>query len=87
VLENSGFVIRMHSDVEAETALHRALWDRWTQEQLGNGRFIGRLFDDHSRIYQGRNAGNAATDTLDRLAALGGELRSHKMEEDGPQTS
>jgi len=87
VLRHNGFVIRMSGDVDAETALNRVLWDRWTQDELGNGRFIGRLFDDYGRIYQGRNAVNAASDTLDRLAALGGELHSYTIQEDGPQTT
>jgi hypothetical protein len=87
VLRRNGFVIRMKGGGHAKTAMHRVLWDRWTQEELGNGRFIGRLFDDYGRIYQGRNAVNAASDTLDRLATLGGELHSYTIQEDGPQTT
>jgi hypothetical protein len=55
--------------------MQRVLWDRWTPEEVGENEFIGRLFDDHGRIYYGCTAFDAAAYTLQRLAALGGEIR------------
>jgi hypothetical protein len=40
--------------------------------ELGEHKFIGQLFDDRGRIYHGCTA----FDALQRLAALGGEIRS-----------
>jgi hypothetical protein len=64
-------------------ALHHVLWDRWTKDEIGNGRFTGRLFDDHGTIYHGCTADDAATYTAERLGVLGGELRSYTIQEDG----
>jgi hypothetical protein len=57
-------------------AMQHVLWDRWTEEEAGKHQFIGRLFDDHGQIYRGCTAFDAASYTLRRLAAMGGELRS-----------
>jgi hypothetical protein len=48
------------------------LWDQWTKEEIGNGRFTGRLFDDHGKIYHGCTADDAASYAVERIAALGG---------------
>ena len=56
-------------------AVQRVLWDRWTAAEVGEHEFIGRLFDDQGRIYHGCTAFDAAAYTLQRLAALGGEIR------------
>ena len=57
-------------------AVQHVLWDRWTAAEVGENEFIGQLFDDHGRIYRGCTAFDAASYTLQRLAALGGEIRS-----------
>lgn len=57
-------------------AMRRILWDRWSEDEIGEGAFIGRLFDERGQIYRGCTAFDAARYTLQRLAALGGELRS-----------
>jgi hypothetical protein len=57
-------------------AMRHILWDKWIESEIGDGEFVGRLFDDHGRIYRGCTAFDAARYTLDRLAALGGEFRS-----------
>jgi hypothetical protein len=62
--------------VDVTQAMHRVLWDRWTAAEVGEHEFVGRLFDDHGRIYHGCTAFDAAAYTLQRLAALGGEIRS-----------
>jgi hypothetical protein len=60
-------------------AMRRILWDKWSEDDIGEHQFIGRLFDDRGQIYRGCTAFDAARYTLQRLAALGGELRSvHK---------
>ncbi|MEV0714009.1 hypothetical protein [Asanoa sp. NPDC050611] len=56
-------------------AVQRVLWDRWTPAEVGEREFIGQLFDEYGRIYRGCTAFDAASYTLRRLAALGGELR------------
>lgn len=61
---------------DATQAMRRVLWDRWSAAEVGEGEFIGELFDDHGRIHHGCTAFDAASCTLQRLAALGGELRS-----------
>jgi hypothetical protein len=83
VLKDNGYVIEVDGDADATATLHHVLWDKWTKEEIGNGRFIGRLFDDHGTIYIGCNADDAANYTVDRLAVLGGELRSYTIQEDG----
>jgi hypothetical protein len=57
-------------------AMQHVLWDQWTEEDLGRQQFIGRLFDERGQIYRGCTAFDAARYTIDRLAALGGQLRS-----------
>ena len=57
-------------------AVRHVLWDKWTEVEVGEHQFIGRLFDDRGQIYRGCTAFDAARHTLDRLAVLGGELRS-----------
>jgi hypothetical protein len=42
----------------------------------GEHQFIGQLFNERGQIYRGCTAFDAARYTLQRLAALGGELRS-----------
>jgi hypothetical protein len=61
---------------DAMQAMQRVLWDRWTAAEVGEDEFVGQLFDDHGRIYHGCTAFDAAAYTLQRLAALGGEIRS-----------
>jgi hypothetical protein len=56
-------------------AVRRILWDKWTEADVGENRFIGRLFSDRGQIYPGCTAFDAATYTLERLNVLGGELR------------
>jgi hypothetical protein len=57
-------------------AVQRVLFDRWTVAEVGEHEFLGWLFDDHGRIYHGCTAFDAAAYTLQRLTALGGEIRS-----------
>lgn len=85
VLHDNGCVIRADQGVDPARALHHVLWDKWTQDEIGTGRFIGRLFDDHGRIYLGCTATDAAAYTAERLASLGGRLYSYTVQEDGPQ--
>jgi hypothetical protein len=54
-------------------AMQHVLWDKWTEEEIGEHQFIGRLFDERGQIYRGCTAFDAAKYTLQRLAALGGE--------------
>lgn len=56
-------------------AMHHILWDRWTEDEIGEHQFIGRLFNERGQIYHGCTAFDAANYTLQRLAALGGEIR------------
>jgi hypothetical protein len=60
---------------DAKQAMQRVLWDHWTAAEVGEDEFIGQLFDDRGRIYHGCTAFDAASYTLQRLAALGGEIR------------
>ena len=85
VLAGNGSIIRSGSNADVAKALHHALWDRWTADEIGEGGFVGHLFDDHGRIYRGCTAINAANHTAERLAALGCELWSYTIGEDGPQ--
>lgn len=62
--------------MDPRTALDRILWDKWTETEVGEHQFIGRLFNERGQIYQGCTAYDAATYSLQRLMALGGELRS-----------
>jgi len=86
VLRDNGYVIRLGAGTDPAVALHHVLWDQWTKQEAGNGRFTGRLFDDHGQIYHGCTAINAATYTVERLATLGAELRSYTVQEDGLQS-
>ncbi len=56
-------------------ALHHVFWDKWTEDEVGEHQFIGRLFNERGQIYQGCTAFDAATYTIQRLAALGGDIR------------
>ena len=56
--------------------LHHTLWDKWTEDEIGEHQFIGRLFNERGQIYRGCTAFDAANYTLQRLAALDGEIRS-----------
>ncbi len=56
--------------------MHHILWDRWTEDEIGERQFIGRLFNERGQIYQGCTAFEAAAYTLQRLVVLGGEIRS-----------
>jgi hypothetical protein len=76
-LRNQGFeIVFQDPAIDASQAMQRVLWDRWSTTEVGDHEFIGRLFDDHGRIYRGCTAFDAARYTLERLAALGGEIRS-----------
>ena len=55
--------------------MHHILWDKWTEDEVGEHEFIGRLFNERGQIYRGCTAFDAANYTLQRLAALDGELR------------
>ncbi|MEV4535864.1 hypothetical protein AB0J82_18770 [Asanoa sp. NPDC049518] len=76
VLRDQGYeIVFADADTDVTAAVRHVLWDRWTADEVGEREFIGRLFDDHGRIYHGCTAFDAAEYTLRRLAALGGELR------------
>jgi hypothetical protein len=83
VLRDNGCNVRHSDGTGARDALHHVLWDKWTQEEIGAGRFIGRLFDDHGTIYLGCTAIDAASYTLERLASLDAGLYSHTREDAG----
>jgi hypothetical protein len=57
-------------------AMRHILWDKWSEDEIGEHQFIGRLFDDRGQIYRGCTAFDAARYTLQRLDAMGGQLRS-----------
>lgn len=57
-------------------SMHHVLWDKWTEDEIGKHQFIGRLFNERGQIYRGCTAFDAANYTLQRLAALDGEIRS-----------
>jgi hypothetical protein len=84
-LRGNGYVVEVDDDLDVKAVVHHVLWDKWTKDEIGNGRFTGCLFDDYGMIYRGCNADDAANYTVERLAALGGELRSYTIQEDGPQ--
>ncbi len=76
-LRGQGYeVIFQDAATDVTQAMQHVLWDRWTAAEVGEHEFIGQLFDDHGRIYHGCTAFDAASYTLQRLAALGGEIRS-----------
>lgn len=56
--------------------MHHILWDKWAEDEIGEHQFIGRLFNERGQIYRGCTAFDAANYTLQRLAALDGEIRS-----------
>lgn|SRR5487761_1238999 len=76
VLGQNGCVIRFRDGTDVNAGMHHVLWDQWTQAEIGNGRFIGRMFNDEGRIYQGCTADQAAKYALERIRAMGGEFYS-----------
>lgn len=56
--------------------MHHILWDKWTEDEVGEHQFIGRLFNERGQIYHGCTAFDAANYTLQRMGALGGEIRA-----------
>jgi hypothetical protein len=77
ILHEQGYdIVFPDPDTDVTQAMRHVLWDQWTEAELGERQFTGPLFDDHGRIYHGCTAFDAASHTLQRLAALGGELRS-----------
>jgi hypothetical protein len=76
-LRDQGYEIVFHDTATDMTqAVRHVLWDRWTAAEAGENEFLGQLFDDYGRINRGCTAFDAASYTLQRLAALGGEIRS-----------
>jgi hypothetical protein len=76
-LRDQGYeIVFQDAATEVTRAMQHVLWDRWTAAEVGEHEFIGELFDDRGRIYHGCTAFDAASYTLRRLAALGGEIRS-----------
>jgi hypothetical protein len=61
---------------DEQAVINHILWDKWTEREIGEHQFIGRLFNERGQIYRGCTAFDAANYTLQRLAALGGEMRS-----------
>lgn len=56
--------------------MHHVLWDKWTEDEVREHQFIGRLFNERGQIYHGCTAFDAANYTLQRLAAVGGAIRA-----------
>jgi len=56
--------------------MHHILWDKWTEDEIGEHQFIGQLFNERGQIYLGCTAFDAANYTLQRLEVLDGEIRS-----------
>jgi hypothetical protein len=52
------------------------LWDKWTEDEISEHQFVGRLFNERGQLYRGCTAFDAANYTVQRLAAHGGEIRS-----------
>jgi hypothetical protein len=77
VLSDNGCVIKFGGDTDVNASLHHVLWDRWTKQEIGNGRFVGSLFDDHGLIYRGCTSHDAARYAVERVATLGGILCSY----------
>lgn len=69
-------IVFQDAATDVTQAVRHVLWDRWTVAEVGENEFLGQLFDDYGRIYRGCTAFDAASYTLQRLAALGGEIRS-----------
>jgi hypothetical protein len=62
--------------IDPMAVMQRILWDKWTEDEVGEYQFVGRLFNERGQIYRGCTAFDAANYTLQRLTALGGEIRS-----------
>jgi hypothetical protein len=77
ILSGNGCAIKFREGADVKASLHHVLWDRWTKQEIGNGRFVGSLFDDHGLIYRGCTAHDAARYVVERIAALGGDLYSY----------
>jgi len=76
-LRDQGYEIVFQDTATDRTqAMQHVLWDRWTAAEVGENEFLGPLFDEYGRIYRGCTAFDAAAYTLQRLAAIGGEIRS-----------
>jgi hypothetical protein len=76
-LRDQGYeIVFQDTATDVTQALQHVLWDRWTAAEVGDNEFLGQLFDDYGRIYRGCTAFDAASYTMQRLAALGGEIRS-----------
>lgn len=73
-LYEQGLEIVFEDGTDVAEAVRHVLWDQWTEAEVGD-EFLGELFDDHGRIYHGCTAFEAAAYTLQRLAALGAEIR------------
>lgn len=72
-----GYVLAFDNPATDEQAVvNRILWDKWSEREIGEHQFIGRLFNERGQIYHGCTAFDAANYTLQRLAAFGGEMRS-----------
>jgi hypothetical protein len=77
VIQRQGYEIVFDDPAADPVALmHHILWDKWTEDEIGEHQFIGRLFNERGQIYRGCTAFDAANYTLQRLAALDGEIRS-----------
>ena len=75
-LRDQGYeIVFEDTATDVTEAVRHVLWDRWTAAEAGENEFLGQLFDDYGRIYRGCTAFDAAAYTLQRLAALGGEIR------------
>jgi hypothetical protein len=44
---------------DATEAMGRILWDKWSEDEIGEHQFIGRLFDDRGQIYRRIPAGGS----------------------------
>ena len=59
-LRDHSYVVEVDDDLDVKAVVHHVLWDKWTKDEIGNGRFTGCLFDDYGTIYRGCNADDAA---------------------------
>ncbi len=41
-------------------AMNHILWDKWTEDEIGEYQFIGRLFNERGQIYRGCNIESAS---------------------------
>ena len=77
-IRQQGYDLVFHNPATDPVAvMHHILWDKWAEDEIGEYQFIGRLFNERGQIYRGCTAFDAANYTLQRLAALDGEMRSH----------